>query len=473
MKHVLASGLVLLVLLLPEKYVAAQANEGVHETSSDYQAPKDPLVIKKLEHWQDQKFGLFMHWGTYTQWGEVESWSICPDDWVVRKGPYSADFFGYKKAYEDLQHTFNPVDFNPEKWAKAAKAAGMRYVVFTTKHHDGFCMFDTKETDYRITSPNTPFSKNPRANVTKEIFDAFRKDSFMIGAYFSKPDWHSQYFWWSYYPPKDRHVNYDIKKFPERWRKFNEFTYNQIQELMTGYGGVDILWLDGGWVKPGGKQSIDMPGIAKMARSHQPGLIIVDRTVPGEFENYTTPEQTIPEKPLPYPWETCMSMGDSWSYTPTDKMKPSKVLLSNLVQIVSRGGNFLLNIGPSDKGDWSPEAYERLKDIGNWMTINGEGIHGSQPIAPYSENNIYFTKSKDQQHFYAWYIAENDKVLLPSEISFRVVEARRVSKVALMGRPEKLKWTFENGVLTIKIPANLQKQSGLQYIAGFKIDATI
>jgi len=268
-------------------------------------------------------------------------------------------------------------------------------------------------------------------------------------------------------------VNYDIKKFPERWKKFNEFTYNQIEELMTGYGGVDILWLDGGWVKPGGKQSIDMPGIASMARSHQPGLIIVDRTVPGEFENYTTPEQTIPEKPLPYPWETCMSMGDSWSYTPTDKMKPSKVLLSNLVQIVSRGGNFLLNIGPSDKGDWSPEAYDRLKDIGNWMNINGEGIHASEPVAPYSENNIYFTKSKDQQHLYAWYIAENDKVLLPSEISFRVVEARRISKVALMGRPEKLKWSFENGVLTIKVPANLQKQSGLQYIAGFKIDTAI
>lgn len=459
----------LVTCMLMGKQVSAQEKEGVHEMSKDYQAPTDPLVIRKLSKWQDQRFGLFMHWGTYTLWGEVESWSICPVDWVVRKGPYSEDYNTYRTAYEHLQYDFNPVEFNPEKWEKAAKAAGMRYVVFTTKHHDGFCMFDTKETDYKITSPNTPFSKNPRANVTKEIFNAFRKDSFMIGAYFSKPDWHSQDFWWKYYPPKDEHVNYDIKKFPERWQRFNDYTYNQIEDLMTNYGSVDILWLDGGWVRPDGKQSLDMHRIVKMARTHQPGLIVVDRTVPGEFENYTTPEQSIPDKPLPYPWETCMTMGYSWSYSPRDEYKPSRQLVSLLVKIVSRGGNFLLNIGPSEKGDWAPDAYKRLEDMGKWMDINGEGIHGSAPVAPYSDKNVYFTRSKDQQSIYGYYLSETDDVKLPATVTFAVQDIKKISKITLLGTKAKLQWTLKDGQLTIRIPKNIQENSGLKYAAAFKI----
>jgi alpha-L-fucosidase len=128
------------------------------------------------------------------------------------------------------------VKFDPAKWARAAKEAGMKYMVFTTKHHDGFCMFDTKTTDYRITSPNTPFHDDPRANVTKEIFDAFRAEGLWTGAYFSKPDWHSPDYWWPYFPPKDRSVNYLPTKHPERWQRFKDHTYTQIDELMTGYG---------------------------------------------------------------------------------------------------------------------------------------------------------------------------------------------------------------------------------------------
>jgi alpha-L-fucosidase len=466
MKKLLAVCSVALAMALPG---AAQEKDGVHQMSKEYQAPTDPLVIHKLAQWQDQRFGLFMHWGTYTIWNEVESWSICPEFWIVRKGPYADDYFGYRKAYEHLQYEFNPTDFNPEKWVKAAHDAGMRYVVFTTKHHDGFCMFDTKQTDYKITSPNTPFSKNPRANVTKEIFDAFRKDSFMIGAYFSKPDWHSQNFWWDYYPPKDRHINYDIKKNPERWEKFQEFTYNQIQELMTGYGKIDILWLDGGWVRPGGKQSLDMPKIVTMAREHQPGLIVVDREVPGEFENYTTPEQQIPDKPLPYPWETCMTMGDSWSYSSRDVYKPSRKLVELLVKIVSRGGNFLLNIGPSAQGDWAPEAYKRLADMGGWMKINGEGIHGSRPVAPYSDKNIYFTQSKDQHSIYAYFVSDSDDVKLPAEVTFNVADVKKISKITLLGTKSKLQWTLKDGQVTVKVPKDLQQQSGLRFAAVFKL----
>ncbi len=158
--------------------------------SEKYVPETDSLVIEKLNEWQDLKFGLLMHWGAYSQWGIVESWSLCPEEygWCERKMGSNPDNYNiYKKEYEDLITTFNPVYFNPEKWAKAAKDAGMRYVVFTTKHHDGFCMFDTKYTDYKITSDDCPFSSNPRSNVTKEIFGAFRDEGLWTGAYFSNP----------------------------------------------------------------------------------------------------------------------------------------------------------------------------------------------------------------------------------------------------------------------------------------------
>src|SRR5580693_4358109 len=150
-----------------------------HQMSKSYVVPDDTLVKEKLGHWKNLKFGLFMHWGTYSQWGVVESWSICPEDegWTQRRGAYATNYFEYKQAYENLQTTFNPQNFHPEKWVEAAKEAGMKYVVFTTKHHDGFCMFDTKLTSYRVTDPKTPFSSNPRSNVAKEIFNAFRKEN--------------------------------------------------------------------------------------------------------------------------------------------------------------------------------------------------------------------------------------------------------------------------------------------------------
>lgn len=152
-----------------------------------YVPPEDPLVEKNLEEWQNLKFGFMMHWGPYSQWGVVESWSICSEDvpWCKRK---MDNYVGYVKAYTQLKNTFNPFGFNPEKWAAAAKEAGMKYLVFTTKHHDGFSMFNTKLTDYCITDPGCPFHTNPKANITKELFEAFRQQGFKVGAYFSKPD---------------------------------------------------------------------------------------------------------------------------------------------------------------------------------------------------------------------------------------------------------------------------------------------
>ncbi|TSD67948.1 alpha-L-fucosidase [Inquilinus sp. KBS0705] len=455
-----------------------------HQMSKNYQAPDDALVKQKLANWQDLKFGLFMHWGTYSQWGVVESWSICPEDegWTQRKGPYGATYNGYVKAYENLQTTFNPTKFNPEKWVAAAKLAGMKYVVFTTKHHDGFSMFDTKQTDYKITSAKTPFSTNPRSNVTKEIFNAFRKENFMIGAYFSKPDWHSEYYWWPYFPPKDRNVNYDPAKYPEKWQQFKDFTFNQISELMTDYGKVDILWLDGGWVRPKStidtaidwqrgikfNQDIDMEKIATMGRAKQPGLIVVDRTVSGKFENYTTPEQQVPETPLDHPWETCITMGDSWSYVPNDHYKTAHQIVQLLVKVVSRGGNLLLNIGPGPDGDWDPVAYQRLSEVSKWMQINGEGIYGSKSVAPYSSGNIYYTKAKSSNTIYAFLMADADTVKFDDTISIKLNDITKVKKVSLLGFKQSLKWQLKGDELVVKIPASIQKSQTYQ-AATFKI----
>lgn len=466
-----------IILLSATTFSLSQAQE--HNVSAGYQKPTDPQVLQNLETWQDLKFGLFMHWGTYSQWGIVESWSLCPEDegWTQRRPEHGKTYFEYVNNYENLQKTFNPVAFNPQKLADAAKAAGMKYVVFTTKHHDGFAMFDTKESDYKITSPETPFSKNPKADVTQEIFSTFRKEGFKIGAYFSKPDWHTEYYWWSYFPPKDRNVNYDPLKYPERWEKYKTFTYNQINELTSNYGKVDILWLDGGWVRPFKtidqdvewqrtikvEQDIDMDKIGGMARNNQPGIIVVDRTVPGEWENYVTPEQAIPEHPLNIPWESCITMGNSFSYVPNDNYKPAQKIVETLVKIIARGGNYLMNIAPGPNGDFDQAAYDRLEELSSWVAIHESAIYATRTIAPYHEGDYYYTRSKDYKTVNVFHLMEEKDYEQPEKFEFTIPENFNVKEVKLLGYKGKVKWTKNNDKLTIKTPKmNTQYASVIQ-----------
>lgn len=439
-----------------------------HNVSEGYQKPTDPLVIQNLENWQDLKFGLFMHWGTYSQWGIVESWSLCPEDesWTQRKLEHGKSYNEYVENYENLQETFNPTQFNPQKWADATKKAGMKYVVFTTKHHDGFAMFDTQQSDYKITSSKTPFSKNPKADVTKEIFNTFRNDGFKIGAYFSKPDWHSNDYWWSYFPPKDRNVNYDPKKYPERWNSFKNFTFNQLNEITSNYGKVDILWLDGGWVRPFHtidqsvewqrtikvEQDIDMDKIGTMVRKNQPGIIVVDRTVPGKWENYVTPEQAVPEKPLTIPWESCITMGDSFSYVPNDNYKSSQKIIETLVKIISRGGNYLMNIAPGPNGDYDAIVYERLKEISAWMAKNQSAVFATRTVAPYHDGNFYYTQSKDGKTVNIFHLDEKVDYQSPSIVSFAIPENFKPRSLKVLGLNNKIQWKKTGNSIELVLP---------------------
>jgi len=434
-----------------------------------YVPETDPLVLEKLEQWKDLKFGLLMHWGPYSQWGIVESWSICSEDegWCRRKND---NYTEYKKEYEDLQLTFNPLRFNPGNWARAASEAGMRYLVFTTKHHDGFCMFDTDHTDYKITDEKTPFHINTAANITKEIFDAFRAEGLWTGAYFSKPDWHSEYYWWPNFATPDRNVNYSVNNYPERWEKFVQFTHKQIMELMTGYGRVDILWLDGGWVKKRSpeevskayetmniekltrvqNQDIRMDELVVKAREKQPGLIVVDRAVYGKNQNYLTPENTVPDEALPYPWESCIISGGGWSWTPGAKYMTGRKAVHMLVDIVAKGGNLLLNVAPGPDGEWDDEAYRLLEEIGAWMKINEEAIYETRAIEPYKEGNICYTSKEDDTIYAVCLLEENGGI--PGEISIGGIEIPPGSEIEMLGVRGKLRWRKKGNECIITIP---------------------
>jgi alpha-L-fucosidase len=450
---------------------AVNAQQGVHPQSATYEWPADPLVKAKLDKWQDQKFGMIIHWGLYAVPGMIESWALCSEDWIDRDSNTTYDDF--KKWYWGLKKDFNPVQFNPDQWAAAGKGAGMRYLVFTTKHHDGFCMFDTKETDFKIS--NGPFANNPKADVAKYVFDAFRKEGFMIGAYFSKPDWHTEYYWWPKYATANRNNNYDIRKYPWRWDKYKAFTYNQIQELMTNYGAMDILWLDGGWVRPREtvnaevlswgapipewSQDIDMPKIATMARRNQPGLLMVDRTVHGPYENYQTPEQRIPEKQLSYPWESCMTLANNWGFVNNDQFKSPAKVIHSLIEIVAKGGSLLLGIGPKPDGTLPAEATERLAAIGEWMKLNGDAIYATRTVQHFQDGNTFFTRSKDSATFYALVCIKEGAALTPT-IEWKGNLPKKGTKIKLLQTGQPVKWVQEGDVVKITLPAALLKTTG-------------
>jgi alpha-L-fucosidase len=208
-----------------------------------------------------------------------------------------------------------------------------------------------------------------------------------------------------------------------------------------------------------------------MARSYQPGLLVVDRTVGGRYENYVTPEQTIPTAPLEHPWESCITMGNSWSYVPHDHYKTTNQLVHMLLKIISRGGNFLLNIGPSAQGDWSDTAYQRLKEIGVWMKVHADGVYNTIPLAPYENGSTVYLQSKDKKTKYVYVLSGDTRnVILPSNLVVPNINVDKKNRITLLDAPhERIKWKRSGKGIIIKLPGELKNKPIGNYAIAFKI----
>ena len=361
-----------------------------------------PQAIRdKLEWFQNQKLGIIFHWGLYAQAGIVESWQLSKeDDWARKHGAFRKDLKELRHDYWALNHEFNPVNFNPESWAKIAKYAGFRYMIFTTKHHDGFNMYDTKYSDYKITSKDSAFHNNPLADVLKYVNEAFRKEGIATGAYYSKADWHCPFYWEPGSDPRGRYASYDPAQKPELWQKFQKFVENQLVEICQNYGPIDILWLDAGWVNGGHHEFLPMKQIVRKIWQIKADTLIVDRTIGGKYENYVTPEQQIPTIPPQKVWESNLTLAKNWGYVPNDQYKCFSEILDNIVKIISLGGNVILGVGPKPDGTLPQQALKLMEKLGDWLKVFGEAVYNTRGCSEYVNKNIFMTKKNSDYYLF-------------------------------------------------------------------------
>lgn len=317
----------------------------------------------RTDWFTDARFGMFIHWGIYSIPARGE-WTIFQDDW---------DF----AEYEKFAAQFNPVAFDPAGWAELAWNAGMRYVVFTTKHHDGFCMFDSKYTDYKIT--NTPYGKD----ITSELCAAFRARGIKIGFYHSLVDWRHPHF-----IPDPEHPLWKRgeRDFSGRNRGiYQEYLYKQVEQLMTDYGKIDLLFFD---YTSQHKTSDEWAPerLLEMVYRLQPEIIVNDRLSYDKKSfagDYCTPEISVPNQPVKingaeFPWETCMTMNRNWGYNREDReFKTPATIITALANCVSKNGNLLLNVGPDSSGRIPPESVAVMQQLAEWYKIHGETISGA------------------------------------------------------------------------------------------------
>lgn len=431
--------------------------DGVHCCSeeSNYIKPTDLAVLRKLEEFQDKKLGFMMHWAPVVQLGICESWDLsdADDTWTgADQFEWIEDKDDFRVKYENLPKTFNPIMFTPKSWAKLAKDCGFKYVLFTTKHHDGFCMWDTQTTDYKITGKDCAFSTHQYADVCKHIFDSFRAEGIDVHAYFSKPDWHSEYYWAPQFREKgektSRNVNYDVNENPDLWEKFVAFTHEQMTELLTDYGPIETLWLDGGWVAPSNRgQDIRLGELVEKIRSTtQPGLLVADRTVGGEHENFITPEQSIPKNAILVPWESCITLGGGFSYGYYQEYKTPRQLAHILIDIVAKGGNLALNITPQPNGELPYAGIQALKGLGAFLDVYGEGIYGTRACAPYVKDKYSFTKKANS--VYVFYSYDRDEAV---KERFAIPFDQNIKSIKLKGVDEALDYNLEDGHIMVTI----------------------
>jgi alpha-L-fucosidase len=406
-------------------------------STQDQGQVKDKAVLKqdaKMKWWREARFGMFIHWGLY---------SIPAGEWKGEQIPGISEWIMYRARipvaeYEKLAAQFDPQKYDAEKWVKMAKEAGMKYIVITSKHHDGFAMFNSKASKYNIVDA-TPFDRDP----LKELADACKKHGMRLGFYYSQAqDWHEP---GGSYAGIDRGMAYwDTTVIREPLMNYiDSKSAPQVKEILENYGGLDILW----WDTPDGMTE-EAASKLKTISDEYPDLITNDRLFrswPGDF---TTPEQYIPPTGLDYDWEVCMTMNTSWGYKKNDNnWKSAETLIRMLTDIASKGGNFLLNVGPTSEGLFPDESIQRLAGIGKWMEINGESIYGTSPSPFYKLPWGRCTSKKDRNsntlylHVFNW--PEDGIIRVPGLIA-------DIKKVYLLAEPKrKINYHFENSDLLI------------------------
>lgn len=342
-----------------------------------------------MQWWQEARFGLFIHWGPVSIKGTEIGWSRGGE----RRGTGGKGEIPLA-VYDNLYKEFNPVAFDAKGWVALAQAAGMKYLVFTSKHHDGFCMFDTALSDYKIT--NSPFKRD----VVKELADACHEAGLKVGFYYSPPDWH--------------HPDYRTARHAE----YVKYLHGQLREICTNYGRIDIIWFDG---LGGTAKDWDAENLLRMIRELQPGVVINNRA--GLPADHDTPEQEIGRFSRERPWETCMTIGDQWAWKPNDKVKSPERCLEVLIRCAGGDGNLLFNVGPMPTGAIEPVQVERLKVMGKWLETYGESIYGTRG-GPYKPGTWGASTCRDDVvylHVLQW--PDEGALVLPA-MEAKVVESR-------------------------------------------------
>lgn len=323
---------------------------------------------ERVEWFQNLGFGMFIHWNVDVSLGGVISHSLAGASTEYRN-----------HYFTELPRYFNPTQFSPAKWAKLAKLTGMKYVVFTAKHHSGFCMFNTQTTSFNVM--NTSFARD----ITKEVIDAFRKEGIAIGLYFSPEDFLFLH---------QNKIQVGRLQHPQQYPANNaalmDYDKRQLKELFTAYGKIDILFIDG----PG-------EGLREYAWSLNPDVVITRDVM-------KTPEQKTPDAPLPRPWEACYTTGTEWSYKATNEsFKSGTDVINKLIDIRSKGGNFLLNVGPTPEGTIQLAEENVLREVAMWMMANNESVYQIKPLPVIKEGAVYYTQSIDEKTVYAYVLRKD------------------------------------------------------------------
>ena len=403
---------------------------------------------KRTAWYREAKFGMFIHWGPYSLASVEASWPIMRP---------SKEFPITEQKYRSLPQQFNPAHFDPNAWVALAKSAGQRYMVFTTKHHDGFCMFDSAYTDYKIT--NTPYNKD----ITAELAKACHSHNMPLGFYYSPPDMNHPGFRDTSQPASN---NWKGEPTREVWPLYLHYLELQLRELLTRYGDVSIIWFDG----LNNQRKFDGYRMLQAILALQQQTLINNRIgIPGDYE---TPEQFLPAaipvkghtldydhrdagtQPnyVPPPqdfrlWETCMTINNTWAYNKNDRdFKSTRDLIRTLVEVASRGGNFLLNVGPGPDGTIQPEFAERLQAIGKWMQHNGESIYGTSYGPIQGIRSVRTTAKADDMfvHILDW---------PGTTLKIAAKSLPKFGSAKFLASGERLDFHQEQGNLSLSLPA--------------------